>query len=160
VVFQKRWKEGLPVFIPFMVTITAILLSDLLIGVCIGTLVGLYYVIKSNFKESIRVAITDNNYLLRFGAQVSFLNKITLKQSLEKIPSGANVLIDLSKCQFIDHDISEMLEDFNIHAKKEDIALEYRFMNVGQQKKMNIKKHGIVYKTIAEQQGMGAGEGS
>jgi MFS superfamily sulfate permease-like transporter len=159
-IFKKQWQEGRPVFIPFMVTIIAILLSDLLVGVCIGILVGIYYVIKSNFHESVRVAITDNNYLLKFGAQVSFLNKITLKQNLEKIPTGANVLVDLSKCQFIDHDISEIMEDFNIHAKKEGIHLEYRFMNIGQQKKMKIKKHGIVYKTVTEQQAVGGGEGS
>ncbi|MBS3914733.1 MAG: SulP family inorganic anion transporter [Bacteroidetes bacterium] len=144
-VFSKQWKIGFPVFIPFVVTIVAILLSDLLYGVCIGILVGIYYIIRSNFHQSFRVAVTDNNYLLKFGSQVSFLNKIILKNSLENIPNGARVLVDFSSCNFMDHDIAEMIKDFSVHCRKEQIELEYKFLNDDQKQQLKIQTHGVIH---------------
>ncbi|HEX8462291.1 MAG TPA: SulP family inorganic anion transporter, partial [Segetibacter sp.] len=51
--FKEFYTKGLDQFIPFVVTIIAILLSDLLIGIMVGILVGLFFMVRSNFKSSV-----------------------------------------------------------------------------------------------------------
>ena len=50
--FKEFYARGWDQFIPFVVTVLAILLLDLLKGVAVGVLVGLFYVIRSNFRSS------------------------------------------------------------------------------------------------------------
>lgn len=121
--YQKGWDQ----FIPFAVTIFAILFTDLLIGISIGMAVGLYYVIKSNFHRSVRmVQQDDSHYMIRLNKDVSFLNKALLTSYFEKIPDGAEVLIDTKRAEFIDNDIQEMLDDFVHSAKDRNIDLTYQ----------------------------------
>lgn len=136
-IFSAEFKKGRAVFIPFMVTVIAILLSDLLIGICIGILVGLFFMIKSNFHAALRFAEQDNTYLIRFGNQVTFLNKLLLKTKLDSIAPGSSVLIDVSRSNFIDHDIVEMLSDFTVLAEKTGILLEIKYKNDNQRDTLN-----------------------
>jgi len=46
--YGKGWDQ----FIPFAVTIVAILLTDLLTGILIGIFIGLFFVIRSNFRSA------------------------------------------------------------------------------------------------------------
>jgi MFS superfamily sulfate permease-like transporter len=45
------WHQGLDQFIPFVVTIVAVILTDLLIGVGIGMLVGVFYILRTNLRN-------------------------------------------------------------------------------------------------------------
>jgi MFS superfamily sulfate permease-like transporter len=49
--FKHMWKLGLNQFIPFVVTIVAVVLTDLLIGVGIGMLVGVFYILRTNLRN-------------------------------------------------------------------------------------------------------------
>lgn len=124
---KAMYKKGLDQFIPFAVTIIAILLSDLLIGISIGMAVGIFYVIKSNFHRSVRMVQKDGtHFLIRLNKDVSFLNKALILESCEKIPDGSHVLIDARRAEFIDHDIEEVLNDFVNSAKDRNIILTYQ----------------------------------
>ena len=120
--YVKGWSQ----FIPFVVTIFAILFTDLLIGIAIGMAVGLYYVIKTNFHKAIRMVDKDNNYLIRLNKDVSFLNKAVLLEYFGKIPSGATVLIDAKRAEFIDIDIRELIDEFqlSVHERKINLSIE------------------------------------
>jgi carbonic anhydrase len=48
-IFQEIFKKGYDQFVPFVVTILAILFSDLLIGIIIGIIVGLFFVTAQQF---------------------------------------------------------------------------------------------------------------
>nr|MCU0567375.1 SulP family inorganic anion transporter [Oculatellaceae cyanobacterium Prado106] len=76
-VFMKMFKKGWDQFLPFTITILAILLTDLLIGVGIGILIGLFFVIRTNFHSAITITKANSNtqILIRFNKDVSFLNK-------------------------------------------------------------------------------------
>ncbi len=124
--FSEMFKKGMNQFVPFVITIAAILLTDLLIGITIGMAVGLFFVIKSNFHEAIQVVKDDNNYLVKFNKDVTFLNKAALKKSLESIPEGSYVLIDGTKSIFIDQDISEVIDDFTATAPLKGINVELK----------------------------------
>lgn len=124
--FKAYYKKGWDQFLPFVITIGAILLTDLLIGVLIGIGVGLFFIIRSNFKTSVFIVHDHNKYLIRLRKDVSFLNKPIIKNKLEEIPENASVLIDASRADFIDKDIIEVIEDFSIHAPLKNIRVEVK----------------------------------
>jgi MFS superfamily sulfate permease-like transporter len=132
-IFKDIWKEGIAQFLPFIATFLAIYFSDMLKGVIVGLAFGLFFVIRSNFKSAIRVTKGDNNdSLLRFRKEVSFLNKPALKKALLKIPEGSFLLIDARKCEFMDPDILEILQDFIVSAKVKNIRIELNKNNWGE----------------------------
>lgn len=111
-IFFKKYEKGWAHLVPFVVTIAAILLTDLLIGVCIGLAVGAFFIIRANYKSGINFVEDGNNYLIRFQQDLSFIHKYELKRCIERIPENANLLIDISKINFIDLDNAEIINDF------------------------------------------------
>ena len=120
--YKKGWNQ----FLPFVGTILAILATDLLKGVLIGIGIAIIFIIRTNFKSAIVVVNDTNKYLVRLRKDVSFLNKAILKQGLEKVPANSHVIIDVSRADFIDQDILEIIEDFQKHAPLENIKVEIK----------------------------------
>ncbi|MBO9618532.1 MAG: SulP family inorganic anion transporter [Niabella sp.] len=118
--YQKGWDQ----FLPFITTIVAILATDLLKGVIIGIAVGLFFAFRSNFRKAVFVVKGNKKYLFRLRKDVSFLNKALIKQNLEKVPEGAQVIIDALRADYIDKDIVEVIEDFIIHAPLKNITVQ------------------------------------
>ncbi|MCC6600595.1 MAG: SulP family inorganic anion transporter, partial [Crocinitomicaceae bacterium] len=58
--YFSMYKKGLSQFLPFVITIVAIMLSDLLVGVAIGILSGIYFIIQSNFRTTIQLVEHGN----------------------------------------------------------------------------------------------------
>lgn len=110
--FVNMYKNGWDQFIPFIVTVVAILFTDLLVGIGIGMIFGLFFVIKTNFTRSVTITELNGNYLVSLQKDVSFLNKALLMKNLGKVPPNSKVIINAQKAQFIDHDIQEVLNDF------------------------------------------------
>lgn len=125
-VFRDQRQRGTAQFIPFLVTLLAILVTDLLVGVLIGVAVGIYFVIRSNFQSAVIVTRDGKNVLIRFAKDVSFLNKPSLLRVFQDVPHGANVLIDGTRAQFIDHDIGDAIDDFVASASARGIAVDLR----------------------------------
>lgn len=124
--FVKFYKKGWDQFLPFAITIVAILLTDLLKGILVGCGVGLFFVIRSNFRSAVIVVNDANKYLFRLRKDVSFLNKPIIKNKLEKVPANSYVLIDAARADFIDKDIIEVIEDFLKHAPLKGISVELK----------------------------------
>lgn len=136
--FVEQFKKGKNAFYPFLVTVIAILFSDLLIGISIGLLLGFYFVIKSNFHKSFNLEREENNVLIRFHHQASFLNKSILKRKLATIKPNEFVLLDFINCTFMDPDILEILTNFMAHAELNHIHIEMSFASESQE--INILK--------------------
>ncbi|OLY93933.1 sulfate permease, SulP family [Cnuella takakiae] len=124
--FKMFYKKGWDQFLPFVITIVAILMTDLLKGVAIGIGIGLIFVLRTNFRSAVFVVNDAKNYLFRFRKDVSFLNKPIVKNKLEEVPEGSFVLIDASRADFIDKDVIEVIEDFMVHAPLKDIKVELK----------------------------------
>ena len=120
--FQKGWDQ----FMPFVITIVAILATDLLIGILVGIGVGLFYMVRSNFRSSVLIVNDDNKYLFRLRKDVSFLNKPIVKKKLEEVPKNAFVLIDATRADFIDKDVIEEINNFMVHAHLKNIKVEIK----------------------------------
>jgi MFS superfamily sulfate permease-like transporter len=124
--FKEFYNKGWDQFMPFVITIIAILLTDLLKGIVVGILVGLFFMIRSNFRSSVLVVNDNDKYLFRLRKDVSFLNKPILKKKLEEVPANAYVLIDASRADFIDKDVIEEVNNFMAHAHLKNIKVEIK----------------------------------
>ncbi len=124
--FTDYYKKGWDQFVPFVVTVGAILLTDLLVGILVGIAVGLFFMIRSNFRSSVFVVSDQNNYLVRLRKDVSFLNKPTIKRKLDEVPEGSHVIIDASRADFIDKDIIEEINNFILYAHLKAIKVEVK----------------------------------
>jgi MFS superfamily sulfate permease-like transporter len=125
--FRDMYNKGWSQFLPFVITVAAIVFTDLLMGVLIGLAASIFYILRSNFRTPYSMA----QYRMHIGEvismelpnQVSFLNKATIKSTLWEIPNGSKVLIDARKSDFIDNDILEIIHDFRIVATERDVKL-------------------------------------
>lgn len=140
-IFKSFYKKGMDQFLPFVITIGAILATDLLKGVIFGIVVGLFFVIRSNFRKSVFVVHDADKYLFRLRKDVSFLNKAIIKSKLELVPENGEVVIDAMRADFIDKDVVEVIEDFMIHAPLKNIKVEL--------KTSGFVDHGFSYKILA-----------
>ena len=123
-VFKRFYKKGMSQFLPFVMTITAILITDLLKGMVIGVVIGLFFVIKANYQAAITLSKDGSNYLISFNKDVSFLNKALLRKFILQITANSTVIIDASKTDFVDYDILEVIEDFLESASEDNITVE------------------------------------
>jgi MFS superfamily sulfate permease-like transporter len=123
--YINTWKEGFSQFLPFLITIIAILFTDLLIGIAIGSVIGLIYVFKTNVKSAFILVQDDNKFLIRFKKDASFLNKSQLRNLLLTIPENSFIIIDNNKNVFLDHDIKETIDDFIASAPFKNIQIQY-----------------------------------
>jgi len=124
--FRSAWIRGFDQFIPFLTTIIAILFTDLLVGILVGLAVGLFFVMKTNYQAALTVTRDDHRYLIRLKQSVSFLNKHLLRKTFEDIPEGSYVIIDGTRCEFLDDDIVETIEDFVSTAELKGITVEIK----------------------------------
>jgi MFS superfamily sulfate permease-like transporter len=127
--FKDLYQKGHSQIVPFVVTILAILFTDLLKGMAIGMVFGLFYVVRANFQSAITLTRHGNHYLLRLRKDVSFLNKAPLREHLAKIEENGYVIVDGGRAQFIDQDILEALEDFVAAAPDSGITVELKNLN-------------------------------
>jgi MFS superfamily sulfate permease-like transporter len=125
--FKSMYKLGWDQFVPFVVTIVAIVFTDLLKGIGIGLAVSFFYVLLKNYKvpyffqkekhtqgEAIRIVLSEH---------VSFLNKASILLTLNHLPENSEVIIDGSKSAYIDHDVREVIEEFKINAATKNIKV-------------------------------------
>ena len=126
--FKKMYLSGWNQFLPFMVTVTAIVFTDLLTGIGVGVVVAIFFILKNNYHVSHAVHKEETPegkkvYRLVMAEDVSFLNKGNIMQTLRRIPEGSKVEIDTSQSVFIDDDVSELFENFKDTAVRQNIEL-------------------------------------
>jgi MFS superfamily sulfate permease-like transporter len=124
--FKKVFAEGWKQYVPFLVTVVVVVGVDLLWGIFIGTLVGLAFVIITNYSSVFTVFKNGNDILIKFQKDVTFLHKMSLKETLRKIPAGSEVFIDATKVHFMDHDINLLIQEFMSTANERGIGVDLK----------------------------------
>ena len=127
--FKQMWKKGLDQFIPFIVTILAVVLSDLLTGVGIGLLVAMFYILKNNminaFSYRMEESPSHEKMTMILAEEVSFLNKASIQKALYSLPKNlVEIEINGSKSRYIDKDVIEVIEDFEKNALSKGIHVQ------------------------------------
>jgi carbonic anhydrase/SulP family sulfate permease len=115
--FVQMSREGPVQFMPFAVTVGAIVFTDLLTGIVIGLVVALGFILHSNLRRPIKRVIENHvgGEVLRIelANQVSFLNRAALLRAFDAVPTGSHVLIDARSSDFIDPDVLDMIVEFD-----------------------------------------------
>lgn len=125
-IIKSMYRNGLDQFIPFAITIICILIFNLLIGVIIGILVGLVFILVTEFHSPITVSKEDDTHVITFNKDISFLNKGILNDNLESVPEGSKILIDATDAKFVDHDVLELLTEFERESHLKNIKVTYK----------------------------------
>ncbi len=125
--FRNMWSLGRKQFIPFLITILVILATDLLIGVSIGLLISIYFIVQNNFKAEYKITKSLHHdietHYIKLNSNVTFLNKVKLRKALDEIPEYSVLTIDGTECNFIDYDILEIISEYHNKAHNRHIEL-------------------------------------
>ncbi len=128
--FISLWKQGVTQFLPFIITVIVVLSTDLLIGVSIGLLISVYFIVSNNFRAEYRITKTIQHetevYEIRLNTNVTFLNKVNLRKALDQIPEYSILTIDGENSNFIDYDILEIISEFGNKARDKHIELHLK----------------------------------
>jgi MFS superfamily sulfate permease-like transporter len=124
---RSVYRLGREQFLPFVVTVVAILFTDLLIGVGIGVAYSAYFIFKNTYRAGFTLGKKTEGHILhyhfRLAINVSFINKKKLKDELEKIPDYSVVHIDGAHSVYIDYDVTEVINEFKTKAHHKHIEL-------------------------------------
>ncbi len=117
-VFRHMWKEGgITQFAPFVITVIAVVSLDLLKGVGIGLVISILFMLRQNMRIPFyyqRSSYSNGDLIkLTLAQEVSFLNKASIKQTLENLPRHSAVIIDASLTEYIDFDVLDLIRDFH-----------------------------------------------
>jgi len=126
--YKTIFKNGVEQFVPFILTILAIVVTDLLKGIIVGIIVAVIFILRRNLKLAYSCSMKENEdtkvMRLDLAEEVSFLNKANIMTMLRDIPDYSKVIIDGSKAKYIDYDVIEILNDFKITAKTRGVDLQ------------------------------------
>lgn len=128
--FRDMFKLGWEQFVPFAVTIVAILLTDLLKGISAGLVVSLFFTLYQRYKNSHYLKDTTTSedgrevHHLVLAEEVSFFNKASIIETLERVPANAKVIIDCSHSKSIAYDVQEVIYNYQLHATLKNIDVE------------------------------------
>lgn len=126
--FAKMWQSGFSQFVPFVVTVLAVVFTDLLKGVAIGMLVAIYFILRNNLRNPYFYTIGsygDKKVIeIKLAEEVSFLNKAAIQYTLNHLPKETNVRIDGTNCRYIDPDVLEVIHNFKHNAYSKAIIVE------------------------------------
>lgn len=121
-IFKDIFKLGHEQFIPFIVTVIAIVGTDLLKGIAIGMIVAVFYILRKNYKNALNCKKEEvdgkTKYTLVLSEEVTFLNKASVAKELSKIPEDSILLIDASKSYTVAYDVLENIQEFINHTSK------------------------------------------
>ncbi|MBC6994558.1 SulP family inorganic anion transporter [Lewinella lacunae] len=121
-IYRTGWKQ----FVPFIVTVVGLIFTDLLIGICLGLLVGIFVILYKSYQNShflhIKEVGSDQvKTQMALAEEVTFLNKGAILRELDRLPRGSLLELDITKTKFVDYDVIEILENFITQAKERKI---------------------------------------
>jgi MFS superfamily sulfate permease-like transporter len=128
--FKQMYSLGWEQFIPFIVTIVAIVFTDLLTGIGLGLVVAIFFTLHHSYRNSHYIKQTRSNkdgqevYELVLAEEVSFFNKASILEVLEAIPPNSKVVIDCTNSKAIAYDVMEFIHDYQQHARLKNITVE------------------------------------
>jgi len=122
-------KDKIYQFIPFIITFVAVVATDLLKGVALGMVINIVFILIGNSKRAYNFKVEDYHegdiIHIDLAQEVSFLNKSSIKDTLNKIPENSKVVINASATVYIAHDVLDLIREFKkIKAKELNINVK------------------------------------
>lgn len=122
--FLDMKKLGKDQLIPFVVTVVAILTTDLLKGIIIGLVVGVVVSLIKSYNNSHVMLVKEGNvFHMNFAEEVTFVNRGAIVKELDGLEPGSNLELDVRRTKILDYDIIEYLDEFKVKAKNNNINI-------------------------------------
>lgn len=126
-VFREMLSNGKYQFIPFVVTVVAVVFTDLLTGVGLGLATSVLAILYNNMTNSYYFHKENHHegeiIRIHLSEEVSFLNKASIKKTLDDLPHNSTVIIDAGNSHYIDFDVLELIKEFkDIQALEKNIT--------------------------------------
>ena len=152
-VFKQMVANGKYQAIPFFITVGVIIGIDLfgiyppfkgeglLVGVLAGLIAASAAILHGNLKNSYYFHKDKHHegdvIKIRLAEEVSFLNKGSIRETLDHLPENSTVIIDASHTEYIDFDVLELIREFrdikaplkNINCKLVNFKEKYQIEN-------------------------------
>ncbi len=127
--FVTMRRLGKTQFIPFVTTVVAIVVTDLLVGILLGLAVGIVTILINSYKNSHFLHIEDKSdgkhrIKMQLAEEVTFLNKAAIQRELYALPENTYLTLDVTKTKALDLDILEILDDFSVTAERRNIHVK------------------------------------
>ncbi len=138
--FKQMFQLGPSQFVPFATTILGIVFTDLLMGIGLGMGVAIFVILIRNYNNSHFMHMEEDDssgshvVRIRLSEEVSFLNRGAILRELNRIPDNSAVVLDARDCVLMNHDVHEIIEDFERSASRRNIALQILRQGEGMEK--------------------------
>lgn len=133
--FKDMFSKHIRQYLPFVATIVVIMITNLLVGVLVGLIWAVYYILadsRDNEPYDISMEPIDGDYnhlKVRFKLydEIHYLAKNSLLVALHDIPENSEVIIDGSDSKYISSDIKEVILDFHKNvAHERNIKIKFK----------------------------------
>ena len=115
-IVRAMWAEGWNRFLPYVITVAAIVLTDLLVGVIVGLVVSMAFILASNLNRPLRHIVerhvSGDVHRFELASQLSFFNRAILDAALRQIPRDGHVLLDARNTVYIDPDVIDFIKEY------------------------------------------------
>ena len=127
--FKQMYELGWKQFVPFMVTVTGIVFTNLLVGIGLGLAVGIVIILIKSYQNSHFLHKETENEAegklkMTLAEEVTFFNKGAILKELDRLPENSFLELDVRKTRYLDNDVIEILEDFSLKAKERNITIK------------------------------------
>lgn len=125
--FKSMYQLGWRQFIPFVVTIAGIIFTDLLIGIGLGVVVGVFFVLYNSYNNSHSITQKESGdgkklVKMELAEEVTFINKEPIFLELDQLAAQTELEIDVTKTKYLDNDIVEIINDFLASSEEKNIS--------------------------------------
>lgn len=126
-------QKGSHQWLPFVVTTSAILLTDLLKGIVVGLSVSLVFILLEHLRSpSYTISAKDGSVTrITLHEHLTFLSKANLTSLLQTFGRGAQVIIDGSRVKRADHDVMEVLREFRDSSAARGVGVQVVGLELG-----------------------------
>jgi MFS superfamily sulfate permease-like transporter len=118
--WREQYRLGFDQFAPFAITVAAILYEDLLVGVTIGIVVGVGFVLRNAARGTVEVAENGGEWLFKLRRDGTFVAKAALQSAFDSVPDGGKAILDATG-EYMDHDMKELVAAFQVEAARRKI---------------------------------------
>lgn len=125
--YWNMYRAGKKQFLPFVITVIAVMATDLITGILIGAGVAVFFILRDSYKTPFfyekEAHLEGEKIKLTLSEEVTFLNKASVMLTLDHLPASSHVVIDASRSLNIDDDVLEIIEEFKKTAAYKNIEL-------------------------------------
>ncbi|GAB3540041.1 SulP family inorganic anion transporter [Pontibacter brevis] len=126
--YRNMYRAGQRQFLPFFLTVLAVMFTDLITGIIIGGAVSVFFILRDNYKTPFFIDKESHHegekVELVLSEEVTFLNKASMMLTLDHVARNSEVVIDGSRSVNIDDDVLEIIQEFKNTAAYRNIRLK------------------------------------